>query len=56
MKCHNDDERTGVSLLCGEAERGGIPLPGQKKAQGGNLISVYKYMKGRCKENGPKVF
>jgi len=46
--------RTGASLLWEEADRTGTVQPGEEKAQG-DLIHVYKYLQGRCKEDRARL-
>ncbi|KAK4832042.1 hypothetical protein QYF61_020557 [Mycteria americana] len=48
MKGHEDEEGTG-------AERTGTVHSGEKKAQE-DFINIYKYLKGRCKGDGARVF
>ena len=38
-----DHQRTGATLLPGQAERGGVVQLGEEKA---NLIPVFQYLKG----------
>lgn len=47
---HQDDKRTGVSLLRRKAERGGTSQSAEEAAQG-DFINVYKYWKEGCKED-----
>ncbi|KAK4832897.1 LOW QUALITY PROTEIN: hypothetical protein QYF61_026447 [Mycteria americana] len=53
-KGHEDDEGTGASLLRRKAERAGTVQPGEEKAQG-DLINVYKYLKGGRKEDTARL-
>lgn len=51
MKGHRDD---GLENLGGKAERSGTAQPGEEKAQR-NLINVFKYLEGRCKEERARL-
>ncbi|KAK4828615.1 hypothetical protein QYF61_000067 [Mycteria americana] len=52
---HKDDEGTRAPQIQGKAERAGTVQPGEEKAQG-DLISVHKHLKRRCKEDRARLF
>lgn len=54
-KSHKAQKGTGTCLIRGKAESAGTVLPGEEKAQG-DLIKVYKYLKGKCKEDRDRIF
>ncbi|KAK4809428.1 hypothetical protein QYF61_009703, partial [Mycteria americana] len=54
-KGREDDEGTGAPVLCGKAERAATAQPGEEKARG-DLINVYQYPKGGCKEDRDRLF
>ena len=54
-KGREGEEGTGASLLRGEAERAGTVQPGAEQAQG-HLIGVCKYLEGRCRGDGARLF
>lgn len=56
MMSHEDAKGTGASLIWGQAKGDGTARPGEEKAQGRDLIKVYKYLKGVWKEDGAKIF
>ncbi|PKU40124.1 hypothetical protein llap_9573 [Limosa lapponica baueri] len=56
VKSHYDDEGTGASHIWGKAGRAGTAQPGEEKDWGADLINVYKYLKGGCKDDRARLF
>lgn len=54
-KGHKDDQRAGKPVLWGKTEGVWPFLLGEDKTQG-DLFTVFKHLKGRCKEGGDSPF
>jgi len=55
VKSHKNAKGAAASLPRGKAERAGTVQSGDEKVQT-DLVSVYKYPKRRCKEDGARLF